>query len=688
MYKHLLYFGLAVTMLIAGINILAAKISEASSIDNSLLNIVKDGNQPISNTDKLLTNLDDGEVGSDSKDISDVNPNNDSIENPLNSANKPLDDSDTNNQLSEYTDKNESESVDTTEANHSSEDLQDDPSKSLEDSDTEVNTTDNKDIDEQESQEAIDSTPDNANEPSKDGLSFLLTIFRRGFDHQPPEEQYIALQNIAKAKISGMSILIGLGNLLGKTIKVRRWHWDATTSKWMEDKNQPNANTINTVFGLLGFFDVKDYSLGKLAVGTYCYQFSFSDGVWPINNKTFYSDLSKVTVTPKPKPAKSVDIDMPSIIYSDVNYKAKAIIDPNDSTDDILWKSNDEQKDKFTFNPNTGRKIDIRAGDGKFDEGSKQYIPDSYYVNEVNTNPYVDGIPATVDISAEDEEETVHATGNKTVDVGGLPAYNKAADMEGSWQVGGLDSLVTATGSANSWHYEWSFTDSKGNKLTLNDNAGVQNTSGNIDDLTKLNTEQPLTFTKGSAFMKEAEKATSLNSSYQAQLKLTTSIDEEDGEKASHEITVISNKAELQAMPAVGKLTLDKVPNFNFGNIKAKDVYSGTDMANNIKTEDSLQVTDTRATSEWKLSAKMSKFQSKSGANLNKSAISLSSSGINNVILNDDNVETVILASEESFSSNVSGNLLLSANPSILLSSGEYFSSEITWNLITSQPAF
>ncbi|MEJ1321001.1 hypothetical protein QY890_11210 [Latilactobacillus sakei] len=191
-------------------------------------------------------------------------------------------------------------------------------------------------------------TPSNADKPSKDGWSFLLTIFRRGFSRQPQEEDYFALQDIDKAKFSGMSILTNLGNGLGKDITVRRWHWDASQNNWVEDKKQPKAKTgLSLIMGSLGFLDINDYALnksGNLGVGTYYYQFSFSDGIWPLN-KTFYSDLAKVGITPEPKPAKSINADTdnadgtPKVIYSDVDYGARVIIDPVDSTDDITWQA-------------------------------------------------------------------------------------------------------------------------------------------------------------------------------------------------------------------------------------------------------------------------------------------------------------------------------------------------------------
>ncbi|MDG2979803.1 WxL domain-containing protein [Latilactobacillus curvatus] len=532
-------------------------------------------------------------------------------------------------------------------------------------------------------------TPSNADKPSKDGWSFLLTIFRRGFSRQPQEEDYFALQDIDKAKFSGMSILTNLGNGLGKDITVRRWHWDASQNNWVEDKRQPKAKTgWSLIMGSLGFLDVNDYALnksGNLGVGTYYYQFSFSDGIWPFN-KTFYSDLAKVGITPEPKPAKSINADTDNadgtskVIYSDVNYGAKAIVDPVDSTDDITWQAASAE-DLLKFTPNNGRKTSLVAGNGEVGS-DKQYIPDSYYVNQVNRDPKVPGIPANFKVAAG------NVAANKGVYVGGLPAYNRPMDTGGSWTVGGLSDLVKATGSTSAWHYAWRFMDSTGKTIELPAASGVTNSSGDIDELANLNTAQPLTFAKDSLFMKQAAAATASGKSYQAQLTLTTSVDsEEESSKKTEKVVVVSNKAELQVQPSLGKLTLDQVPNFRFGNVLAKDVYAGTNAQNQpYEVNDTLKITDTRVNSGWKLTAKMSKMASTTGKQLSSTAINMT--GLpTNVGLSDNDTETPIMADKVSKTWQVAGKLALSANPNIQLAAGDTFSSNITWTLNSAQPA-
>lgn len=494
-------------------------------------------------------------------------------------------------------------------------------------------------------------TPSNADKPSKDGWSFLLTIFRRGFSRQPQEEDYFALQDIDKAKFSGMSILTNLGNGLGKDITVRRWHWDASQNNWVEDKKQPKAKTgLSLIMGSLGFLDINDYALnksGNLGVGTYYYQFSFSDGIWPLN-KTFYSDLAKVGITPEPKPAKSINVDTdnadgtPKVIYSDVDYGARAIIDPVDSTDDITWQAA-SAKDLLKFTPSNGRKTSLMAGNGEVGS-DKQYVPDSYYVNQVNRDPNVPGIPANFKI---------------------------------------------ATGATSAWHYAWHFMDSTGKTIELPANSGVTNSSGDINNLANLNTAQPLTFAKDSQFMKQAAAATASGKRYQAQLTLTTSVDsEEESSKKAEKVVVVSNKAELQVEPSLGKLTLDQVPNFRFGNVLAKDVYKGTNTQNQpYEVSDTLKITDTRVNPGWKLTAKMTKMASKAGHRLNTTTVNMSGlPGGANLGLVDNNSETTIASTKLSNAWQVTGNLLMAANPDLQIESGENFSSDITWTLNNTQP--
>ncbi|MDB1553202.1 WxL domain-containing protein [Latilactobacillus sakei] len=494
-------------------------------------------------------------------------------------------------------------------------------------------------------------TPSNADKPSKDGWSFLLTIFRRGFSRQPQEEDYFALQDIDKAKFSGMSILTNLGNGLGKDITVRRWHWDASQNNWVEDKKQPKAKTgLSLIMGSLGFLDINDYALnksGNLGVGTYYYQFSFSDGIWPLN-KTFYSDLAKVGITPEPKPAKSINADTdnadgtPKVIYSDVDYGARAIIDPVDSTDDITWQAA-SAKDLLKFTPSNGRKTSLMAGNGEVGS-DKQYVPDSYYVNQVNRDPNVPGIPANFKI---------------------------------------------ATGATSAWHYAWRFMDSTGKTIELPANSGVTNSSGDINNLANLNTAQPLTFAKDSQFMKQAAAATASGKRYQAQLTLTTSVDsEEESSKKAEKVVVVSNKAELQVEPSLGKLTLDQVPNFRFGNVLAKDVYKGTNTQNQpYEVSDTLKITDTRVNPGWKLTAKMTKMASKAGHRLNTTTVNMSGlPGGANLGLVDNNSETTIASTKLSNAWQVTGNLLMAANPDLQIEPGENFSSDITWTLNNTQP--
>lgn len=225
-------------------------------------------------------------------------------------------------------------------------------------------------------------------------------------------------------------------------------------------------------------------------------------------------------------------------------------------------------------------------------EGEK-YKPDSYYTGKLNKDPNTPGIPAKYKIAAGNVSK------EKTVYVGGLAAYKKAADLGGTWSVDGLSDLAKASGSTSNWHYEWQFTDGEDKTITPATNSGVSNLKGDITNLANLNTEQPLTFSKDSTFMKDAAAATTAGKSYRAQLTLTTNVTEESS-GSSKKVTIVSNEAELQAQPAVGKLSLDQVPSFRFGNVLSKDIYVGTTAQDKqYQVSDGLKITDTRATPGW-----------------------------------------------------------------------------------------
>lgn len=543
-------------------------------------------------------------------------------------------------------------------------------------------------------------TPGSAQTPSKDGWSFLLTIFRKGFSVQPQLEQYVVAKDTENpAKFTGMKMLTGLLTLSKKT-NVTRWHWDSASATWVLDANVKDKIDSNGLLGVLGFLNIDDYVPSNLAVGEYYYQFDFDDGIWPLQSH-YYSKLARVSVSEQPVPATAIDTtaNLPKVVYSDVDYAASALITPSNSTDKITWKASSDS-DKLAFTPDNGRQSMLTAGNGYVNSDNK-YVEDTYYVNQVNKDPNVFGIPANFAISAGTALSTT-----KNIAVGGLPAFNKAADVGGSWSVGGLSELVSATGATKPWHYVWKFTDGDGNAIATPTAAeGVTNTEQDITDLTQLNSEQPLTFAKDSSFMKKAAEATASGKSYQAQLTLITSIEpEESSTKAAQKVTVVSNKAELQATPATGKLSLDAVPSFNFGTITASKIYNGTldpDTAPNAGAGDTLSITDTRVpasgvTNDWTLKATASKFTSGTGSaakTLNPVTLQLSNilgipgsrdlTETENTIATKDGSAT---AGGTNPSSLVKASLLMSPNSTIQLTDGDAFSSQITWNLTTNQP--
>ncbi|WP_436667638.1 WxL domain-containing protein [Latilactobacillus sakei] len=537
----------------------------------------------------------------------------------------------------------------------------------------------------------IPAMDDGRNVVSKNGWSFLLTIFRNGFNSQPEPEQYIEKAKVATTKFTDLKLLNPKNSFFTAKVNVVRWHWDSTAQKWVNDAINTTVNAgYDGLWGLIGFYAMKDYPLGNLDVGDYYYQFSFVDSSW--GAKTFYSQLAKVVVVPTAQPATAIDADTdntdgtPKVLYSDVSYAARAIMNPTNSTDVPSWAVSDANGGPLKFTPANGRVTTIMPGNGK--ATSDSYIPDNFYVNKVNKDPKVPGIPAKYLIKA-----NANVMKTKEVYVGGLPAFNGAADGGGVWKVGGLPDLKNAVGSMKPWSYSWKFMTTDGKDVTPATGSGVNNISGSVANLMELNTRAALSFDKDSAFMKDAAVATASGKSYQAQLTLSTTIEpESDSSKATAQtVTVISNKAELQATPATGKLSLDAVPSFDFGSIPVSQFYNGNTAANAPTATGDLTVSDTRAgNKDWKLQASATNFVSADqtlkpvtfqllnilGATDSKDL----TTGTTNLTTISDNTTGTVGTSK------VSAKMLITGNPTIQMKNNESFANLITWTLSSTQP--
>lgn len=539
------------------------------------------------------------------------------------------------------------------------------------------------------SQDSTDpvGTPSDATAASKSGWSFILTVLRKGFNSKIPD-QYIAFQNIAKAKISGVKILTPLNLPAQKyDVDIYRWHWDETNKKWVRDAAK-SVKAEGFLFSeILGFLTTNNYKLSDLTVGTYYYQYHYSYNVL-FTKHEFFSNLSKVVVTPEPIPATSADTDTdnsdgtPKVIYSDVDYEANAILTPNNSTDDTEWLVG-SSNDKLTFSPSDTRSTKIMAGDGHTNQLTSKYIPDSYYTGKVNTDPKAPGILANYKIAV-----GTLAQKAKKLYVGGLPAYNAESDAGGTWLVGGLSDLQTASQANSKWHYTWKFTDSSGKAIAAPTAAdGVTNVEGDVDNIASLNSAAPLTFTKDSSFMKNAAIATAANKSYRAQVTFTTNLVDDDG--TTQPISVVSNKAELQSTPVLPRLSLDEVPSFDFGDITTTDIYNGTS-DKLVAKESQLAVTDTSGGKTWSLSAKMSRFTSDQGNQLENN-VKIHDTGADigvGLVLVDNGVMNAVSNSYGggSYSSKVNGKLQMSSNHKLQIMDNEKYSSTITWDLSGGTP--
>lgn len=147
-----------------------------------------------------------------------------------------------------------------------------------------------------------------------------------------------------------------------------------------------------------------------------------------------------------------------------------------------------------------------------------------------------------------------------------------------------------------------------------------------------------------------------------------------------------------------GKLVLQAVPSFNYGEVKASDIYSGfADKA--ATTAGDIKISDTRTGSDnWKLTASMSPFAAGSST-LSGAALTLGATtspiGANfaGATIKDDAASTDIAAGDGLLHGvNVftmapaASTLTLGANSGVTLADAAQYSADITWTLSSNGP--
>lgn len=522
-----------------------------------------------------------------------------------------------------------------------------------------------------------------------DGWFFIIPIIT-GFRVQPQAEQYVVAGSNGKgtADLSfGASMVAGLP-IVGTSVSLE-------PTKWTWTKADPNLGTVDHWAKRdLAKYNSKNYTGGNptvandikdLAIGTYYFQFRGGFNGWiPIIGTDYkISKLSKVVVVAEPIDAKTITPDVPSVMFENVNYDGKATTAPTDATGTIKWTS---ALGGLTFNQDTGRNANFTF------KGQSTII---------NRSTVEAGIPAKFRATI---TNTGKAPGTRYGDdnamTGGLVAKEMAADAGGTWALDtdGLASLEQAVNPSNgtgvSWDYQWQYSTNNGGKFVdVPDNTeGVTNDKGSVTNANELGTSgKPLTFDKTSAFIQDAAKATAGGTDYVLREVLTAHVTDPSGGGKDQKISINSNIASLKVTPATGKLSLDKVPSFDFGSIPASQFYNGNTVANAPTATGDLTVSDTRAGSkDWKLQASATNFVSAEqtlkpvtfqltnvlGATDSKDL----TTGTTNLTTISDNTTGTVGTSK------VSAKMLITGNPTIQMKNNESFANLITWTLSSTQP--
>lgn len=499
-----------------------------------------------------------------------------------------------------------------------------------------------------------------AHEPDRNGL-YLLFPLRTGILSQPQEEQYIVEGTTADLSIKTTSWVTSLGKV---KVKVNAWQ-EQDDGSWL---NMGSIGEFSDRSGILGSTKQSiDIPVTNLQAGNYYFQLETRLNTLPIigsiSAMTYYSQLAKVTVKDKPVAASGISITTPNVVFEKATYSAKAVTTPRDATGKITWNSSLKG---INFLKTEGSSVEFDAGD---------------QLDEVNTDVQAPGIPFTISAGIRNDDGTT-PTDNKTIYLGGLAAKNVAEDSGMSWELDGqgLADLNKSVESAEVWSYEWKYIEGKTSKA-FSETQGVKNYKGTVSDLTSLNdTDHILSFAQDSAFMKTAREATENGKPFAVQVTFSTTIDTGDGKKET--VTLSSNKAQLLVNKATGKLLLQQVPNFDFGKLPASYIYDGT-KDREPTAQDHLEIVDSRAKGGWRLSAKMSRFQSNNNHRLKFNSQLTMSTYPFEINLKDDDIDNYIVDSVSSEAFDLTGQLLLQPDPLADLSAGETFSSTITWNLVS-----
>ncbi|CUS25489.1 hypothetical protein FC70_GL001124 [Paucilactobacillus oligofermentans DSM 15707 = LMG 22743] len=516
-----------------------------------------------------------------------------------------------------------------------------------------------------------------------------------GFQTQPQSEQYVVANqsdHTGVADLGFKAAFVGSLNPLSwakVTVTETLWTWipaesSATGSAhWQRTlKNYTKSNSFY-LLGSAHFDNTRTLPIGKYYVQ---YTGSFPGWIGPDNK---ISKISKIDIVDAPIKATAITPVVPDVLFAGASYDGTATTTPVNATGVINWTSD---LSGVTWDQQTGRSSNFTVDNDK----------QSTDVNRSTTNP---GLPIAFTSTITDLDNSGNATGAQHAGtansfIGGLAAKVMDADEGGTWSLdssglNGLETSLNPDGGDNvSWSYQWQYSTTGGKSGSFKDitssDDGVSNFKGTTSHASDLaSSANTLAFSKTSGFVTNAASATVKGTDYVLREVLTANATDQDTGKVTT-IEIDSNAASLTVNPVVGSLSLDSVPDFNFSNITATDIYNGV---SGTKSSDksNLTVTDTRvaANKNWSLSTKMTRMTDDAGNklanNITISDTSIGDTGLQ-VTDTDKSVTSTSSATGGTLNKAVSGALYLIADHKMQLTNDDHFSSTITWNLTSTTP--
>lgn len=520
---------------------------------------------------------------------------------------------------------------------------------------------------------AAPTSADGVKPVSRTAYDLLGFPMRSGFVTQPESIQYAKFGTDVhlRARVTGLSL-----NPLAKTrVFITRWDW--TGERWQPYADPKgydiNQGQVDIVFGPSGRLN--------LPVGIHYFQLKVSYGL-----STYHSALAKIGISEGDVQASGIISDVENDVnLVGLNYSAYAYLNPGDATSQIQWQASNG----ITYDTDNGHTVTYAPTSASIDD----------QVNQSTSHP---GLPETLTTTAINTDGTSYSYA-LPIYVGGLAAIDlpiEKADVSGfTWPIHGLDKLTKEFyGSTNpvikSASFQWNFygKDSNGTYVPITLPSDVQNASGTFSIPDDLNDTKALFIPPKSDFLLNAAAATAAGSPYYANLTITLA-----PSSGRDNIIVTTNNAELRVHPNPnGYLSLDTVPNFDFGSIDPNQIYNGnTTLADTEKptstntTHHTLSITDTRTLDRhWYLQAQLSPFTDIDSQVLNNIELKITGLASTPISLRDNGQWLTILDSSESSATDFEPQAMLTFHPSpdIQLYPGQTFHSRITWSLTPDTP--